>query len=296
MEDQKVIVKKPRKHEEHPAHGGSWKVAYADFVTAMMAFFLLMWLINMTSPDQKAQVSYYFKNFSLFDKGGTAVLQNPEGTPADVSAFKELSAKDNAGSAGDNNSGQQDNASAEKLQKISTEELKEQLVADVALKLDDVKDQVLIEVFEGGVRIQLVDKESSLMFPLGSDEPTPKARAILKVITDTIKANDARIAVEGHTDARPYPSKLYTNWELSTDRASAARRELERNGLDTNRIMRVTGYADTQPLIKESPLDPRNRRISLLLFAGPLGKQKSDGDFASHLSDPTPLKSRPSAF
>ncbi|HEX7519893.1 MAG TPA: OmpA family protein, partial [Candidatus Deferrimicrobium sp.] len=128
-----------------------------------------------------------------------------------------------------------------------------------------VKDQVLVEVFEGGVRIQLVDKDGRLIFPLGSAEPTQAARKIFDVIAGSIKDVPNKIAIEGHTDALTYSSGRYTNWELSTERASAARKELEEHGLDPDRLTRVSGFAATEPLIKGNPNDPRNRRISIIL-------------------------------
>ena len=124
----------------------------------------------------------------------------------------------------------------------------------------------MVDVFEGGVRIEIVDKEGNPMFPLGGTEMSPTARKILQVVTENLKVSDSRIAIEGHTDARVIASNRYSNWELSTERASAARKEIERFGLNPNRLLRVAGYAATEPLVKENPLDSRNRRISILLF------------------------------
>jgi len=148
----------------------------------------------------------------------------------------------------------------------TAETFKDKLKGEIEAKLGDVKDQVLVDVFEGGVRIQLTDKEGKLMFPLGGSDLTPEARRILKVITENFKDNENKIAIEGHTDALSYSSNRYTNWELSTERASIARRELEKNGLNPDRLSRVAGYAASDPLIKDNPSDPRNRRISIILL------------------------------
>lgn len=133
-------------------------------------------------------------------------------------------------------------------------------------KLRELKDHIMIDTVEGGVRIQIVDLEGEPMFPLSSAEPTEKAKEILKVVAENIKDEPAKIAVEGHTDAVPFRGGKTTNWELSTARASSARRELEKNGVEPEKIARVVGYADTMPLIKEDPKDPRNRRISIILM------------------------------
>ena len=133
-------------------------------------------------------------------------------------------------------------------------------------KLSDIKDQILVDTFEGGVRIQLVDKEGKPMFDLGSIQPTSLALRILKTITDNIKNTTNPIAIEGYTDSLAYKSSNYSNWELSTERALAARKLLKQFGIDSSRIKKISGYADTVPLIPENPKDPRNRRISILLF------------------------------
>jgi chemotaxis protein MotB len=271
MEGQKIVIKRIKKvvHEGGGHGGSSWKVAYADFVTAMMAFFLLLWLLSMTSGEKRARLSAYFKNFSVFESGGSAVLDASSRTisgtamiqqPVDVGKIIKDPPKDVLCASGPGESVPPGNEQA------SREEVMQKIIDDVSSKLKDVKDQVLVEAMEGGIRIQLVDKESSQMFAIGSSELAPKAKEILKVICDNIRNRNAKFAIEGHTDARPYPSDHYTNWELSTERASTARKELERYGITVDRILKITGYADTQPLIKENPYDTRNRRISLLLI------------------------------
>jgi chemotaxis protein MotB len=129
-----------------------------------------------------------------------------------------------------------------------------------------MENQVFVDTTKEGVRIQIVDNEGSEIFRLGSDEPSDKARQIIKIVSDTIRDKPNRIVIEGHTDAAPFKNAQRTNWELSTSRASAARRELENNGIDPGRIAKVVGFADQDLFIKENPKDLRNRRISIILL------------------------------
>lgn len=237
-----IIVKKIKKgHGEH--HGGSWKVAYADFVTAMMAFFLLLWLLAMLDPAKRAAVADYFRYFNLLQSGRSFLEQSTTIQPEVKSSVKDITPGE-----------------------TSVDKFKEQMKKAIEEKLKELKDHIMIDTVEGGVRIQIVDLEGESMFPSGSAEPTNKARDILKVVADNIKEENARIAVEGHTDSVPFRRGNITNWELSTDRASSARRELEKNGVEPSKIARVVGYADTLPLIKDNTRDPRNRRISIILM------------------------------
>lgn len=256
MEGQPVIVKKVKKVVHGGHHGGSWKVAYADFVTAMMAFFLLMWLVTMVSPEKRAGVSYYFKHFNLFDKGGLSFVETK--IPVKISLMDEQKfGKPEIDDEGTELEVQRRKAFEDTLKK------------EIETSLADVKDQILVDTFENGVRVEIVEKSSSAMFPLGSAVMTDNGKRILKVIAGVLNGTDQKIAIEGHTDSLAFSSSTYSNWELSTERASAARRELERDGFPPSLLMRVTGFADTQPLIQENASDPRNRRISILIFDEP---------------------------
>ena len=282
MKGAKVIIKKVRKRDHGGGHGGSWKVAYADFVTAMMAFFLLLWLLSMVSPEKRARLAEYFKFFAIFDKSGTSMMEgnmslvgetsgeSPK-VPEEMGSRKEEVRPAQGQTQMPTPAPQQDMQSMEqqlqqKALDQSKEALMEKIKREIEKKLAELKDQVIIDIFEGGVRIQLVDKDKKPMFPLASAEPTEDARKILRVIADNIKGVDNRIAIEGHTDSLSYSSGKFTNWELSTERASAARKELERDGMSPDRLTRVAGYAATDPLIPENPADPRNRRISIMLM------------------------------
>jgi len=257
LEGQPVIIKKVRKKGHGGGHGGAWKVAYADFVTAMMAFFLLMWLLAMVSPEKKAGVSYYFKHFNVFDKSGLSFVEtkvNPKVSLMDDQSIgkPELSL--------------QIEDEEEKALK-SADALSEKLKKEIEVKLSDFKDQIVIDTFEGAVRVEILDKETGTMFSLGSAEISANGKRILKTIAPAIISSNRKISIEGHTDALVYAApQKYSNWELSTERASIARKELERAGLPPEMLIRVTGYAATQPLIKTNIYDPRNRRISILMF------------------------------
>jgi len=241
-----IIIKrgKSKKHEVH--HGGSWKVAYADFVTAMMAFFLLMWLIAMVAPEKKLAISTYFKEYNVMKESSS-------------SASKSIMAS-NPGAIGE----------AALIGKAGATDLVTKVKKAVEQKLQSAKNQIVIDIVEGGVRIQLIDMEGSMMFPAGSNDLSAQGKEVIKLVAENIKDLPNRIAVEGHTDAAPFTARgaHVTNWELSTARASSARRELEDNGIDPTTIARVVGYADQELYIKENPKDPRNRRISIIVLQG----------------------------
>ncbi len=248
MKGQNPIIVKKTKKIVNGGHGGSWKVAYADFITAMMAFFLLLWLITMVSPEKRARVASYFKQFSIFEKSGTSFMDKSseifdERGESPQKAPYEMQGEYNA----------------------TLQNVKETLQQGIMDKLGDLKDQVYIDIVENGIRIQMADKDGNLMFDLGSPALTLKAKEVLRVIGENIKPMPNKITIEGHTDALTYARKDYSNWELSTERASSARKELEINGLDPDRIARVAGYAATDPFVKENPNDPTNRRISIIL-------------------------------
>ncbi|TRZ75702.1 MAG: chemotaxis protein [Deltaproteobacteria bacterium] len=253
MEDSSKIIIRRRKKKSHEAHhGGSWKVAYADFVTAMMAFFLLLWLLSMTAPETKAALSQYFESFSIIksasQQSGTSILDKSTGVLEIVRKTQKASFR------------------MKKEERATSEELAAMMRMAIDEKLQAMKKQVLIDTTPEGLRIQIVDNEGSEIFRLGSDVPTEKAVQIIRLVSENIREQPNRIVIEGHTDSAPFKTVQKTNWELSTSRASAARRELENNGVDPGRIARVVGYADQELLVREDPKDPRNRRISIILL------------------------------
>ena len=250
-----IVIKQVKKKKAGGHHGGSWKVAYADFVTGMMAFFLLLWLLSMTATEKRARVATYFKHFSIFQESGTSFMADEDAilteAGGEVSIRKERDFK-------------KDKGDYEEIV-ITPEQLHEKLLGEIKSKLEGLEDHVMIEVFSGGVRIQLLDKAGQPLFPLGGSSPNPLGQKMLKAVAETIRDLPNKISIEGHTDAISYATTKYTNWELSTERASSARRELELHGLDPDRLAQVAGYAATQPLIKDNPNDPRNRRISIII-------------------------------
>jgi chemotaxis protein MotB len=256
VEDKSIIIKKVKKVQGGGHHGGSWKVAFADFMTGMMAFFLLMWLVNMTTTPQKEELARYFQEYSLFAEGGaggtTQMISTEQAQPA-----AQITITQTPPASGETEG---------EASPAGLEQLKNKLEQEIEQRLADLKDQVRIEVVEGGIKVDIMDKEGNPMFPLGSTTLTESGKKILKVLCDNIKSTSSRVEIEGHTDAVSYANREFGNWELSTARASAARVEVEKNGIPSSRLRRVSGYAATEPIIKENPFDPRNRRISLRLY------------------------------
>jgi chemotaxis protein MotB len=263
MDERPPIVIVRRKKKGHAAHhGGAWKVAYADFVTAMMAFFLVMWLVTSVSPEKRASVSRYFKTYNIFDReSGTSVMQKSTQTVEaklglEQKALVQMNAKKTT----------RGTAREETGTESTPEDIARKLRSSIDTQLASFRDQVLVDTTDDGVRVQIVDAEGSLMFPLGSAQPTERAKQILALVAGNMRELPNKVAIEGHTDAAPFKGAETTNWELSTARASAARRELEKNGVTSGRIARVVGYADQELYARENPRDPRNRRISIILL------------------------------
>lgn len=253
-EQKSIIIKRIKKKGGEGGHGGSWKVAYADFVTAMMAFFLLMWLITMVSPEKRARVASYFKYYAIFEKSGVSVLDG---------GGREIL---NSGGEGFNVQEAEGMGRGEKKGILTPSQVKERVLEKIEKKLFELKGQIVVEELKDSVRIEIVDSEGAPIFPIGDTNLTANGKKILKEITESILEMDNKIILEGHTDALSYKSNRYTNWELSIERASTARREMESMNLNPDRITMVTGYAATKPLIKDNPNDPRNRRISIVIL------------------------------
>jgi chemotaxis protein MotB len=246
-----IIIKKGKKKGAR-GHGGSWKVAYADFVTAMMAFFLLMWLLNMTSQQKKVQLSQYFQNFSLFERGGGSVIGEHQNVPGQgLLETGKTTKKDKKEPAHD----------------IPANQLAENIKKEVSEKLSRYKDRILVFDDKGNVRIEIIDDEGNSFFKVGDAEMNQSGIEIIQGLAPFLVGLNEKLIVEGHTDSLAYrkSARKQTNWELSTQRASTARMELEKSGIDPAKIEMVAGYADTRPLIKDKPTDPMNRRISIVV-------------------------------
>jgi chemotaxis protein MotB len=241
-----IIVKKIKKvHGGH--HGGAWKVAYADFVTAMMAFFLVMWLVNQ-SQEVKAAVSGYFRDPGAFEsQGGLGVL--PGGNGVDPEAAQQPAT---------------DVETAQKVLEDAADKIRQQL--DLVPSLASLRDQIELSVTPEGLRIELVDEDQSSFFDSGSPRLSGVADLILAVIAQELAELPNEVVLEGYTDSQPYSSnERYSNWELSADRANAARRVLEDRGFPASRVAGVIGHADRALKFPEQPLDARNRRVSILV-------------------------------
>ena len=299
MDDKKqpIVIKKVVNSHGH--HGGAWKVAYADFVTAMMAFFLLMWLLGSTTPQQRSGVSQFFKNPSA--------IQGPGG--ASTSMIKLGGTKDMATGPKQEVSiggspqptAQQLSKQAEQLdrQRLQTLEVKLKQAIDKSQALKPFKDQLLIDITPEGLRIQVVDKENRPMFDLGSAVLKPYAQAILEHIGAFLNQVPNRISITGHTDAHRYLNNDLSNWDLSTQRANAARRALVAGGMHADKVARIVGLGDTVLFDKAHPLAAINRRISIIVLNKQAEAAMARGDrYASGKNTvpvlPTPAAAKPS--
>lgn len=259
---QKPIIIKRIKKVNGAHHGGTWKIAYADFVTAMMAFFLLMWLLGATSQSDKEGIAEYFKmplKVALF--GGNS--------SGDRSSVIQGGGEDLSRQAG-----QVDLKTARALQeRLELEQLKKlkkkiERVIDSNPFLKKFKQQLLLDITTKGLRIQILDEKNRPMFALGSAELQPYTKVILREIGKMLNDVNNKISLSGHTDATPYPSgeKSYSNWELSADRANASRRELIAGGMYPEKVLNVVGLSSAVPFDKEDPYSPFNRRISIIVM------------------------------
>jgi len=264
-EDKPLIVVKRIKKVAGGHHGGAWKIAYADFVTAMMAFFLLMWLLASVSKEDLKGISEYFK--MPIEK---IVSTGPSTTGSSgifVGGGKDLTRKDGEVSKADDNSNK---APQKMLDEEGLKQLKARVEAAIEAnpQLQSFKKQVLIDITEDGLRIQIVDNLKRPMFALSDDELQPYARDIMKAVGKSLNGVENKLTLSGHTDAHPFPNKekSYSNWELSADRANAARRELVNGGMDETKLMQVTGLSSAVLYDKTDPLNPINRRISIIVM------------------------------
>ena len=314
-----VLIKKIKKGHGHGHHGGAWKVAYADFVTAMMAFFLLLWLLSATTEEQREGIAHYFQpSTSDTSAGGDGLLggqsistegamPNFAGSPTirvDANSIEEegdlvarsvdedgdlipnepseergTGASDEAAESDPDQESERpykgaisDQKALERVAKLEEEqfkqaeaELREAIEGNEELK--KLAENLIIDRTPDGMRIQIVDQANTSMFPIGSSEMHDYTKHLLQQVAAVVGKLPNKLAVSGHTDARPYASdRGYSNWELSSDRANASRRELILAGLPEERFASVTGRAEKDPFITDDPFSPRNRRISIVLL------------------------------
>ena len=286
-EGKSIIIKRVKK-VAGGAHGGAWKVAYADFVTAMMAFFLLLWLLSAVTEEQLTGISNFFAPTmaSKSESGAGGMLGGQViGEGAQTSQHSSPSLVDHlppssVGEGGDDVA----TAATEPAEGMGEKEFKEQLAAREQQKFDKAKEMLEnamkgipeMKPFQGsmtvdntpeGLRIQISDQDGLAMFPPGSSAMYGHTRALIDLVSRIINQLPNKISIAGHTDGVPFrdPSG-YTNWELSADRALASRRTLVAAGVPENRIDRVVGKADTEPLVPDDPKAPRNRRIAIVIL------------------------------
>jgi chemotaxis protein MotB len=231
-----IIIKKVSGHGGH--HGGAWKVAYADFVTAMMALFIVLWLMNSSKKVQEGVGGYF---------------RDPSGTS------KQVGAPTTAQGAGENLD----------LRKDDMAKIKEALEKQIKALPDfeKLKKHINMTITSEGLRIELTEDEKGTFFELGNALPSTSGKELLVALAQEVGKLPNHVSIEGHTDSRPYSGGLtgYGNWELSVDRANSARRIMQSSGIQTQQVSQVRGFADERPRVKESPDDPSNRRISLIV-------------------------------
>ncbi|MBT3330424.1 MAG: flagellar motor protein MotB [Rhodospirillaceae bacterium] len=274
-------------------HGGAWKVAYADFVTAMMAFFLLLWLLNVTTDEQRHGIADYFApsaaskstsgsgglmgGTSMSVEGARVGQNSPPTVVMEMTPPRQRkpAAEDEADREGEAGQESGELEEEELLQQMAEREQEEFDKAEEALReamndspgLADMAQNLIIDNTPEGMRIQLVDAENTSMFPSGGSKMQENLKKILETVADIIHRMPNQIAISGHTDSVPFRGRNgYSNWELSAERANASRRALVDFGVPISRIATVSGKAATEPLVPEDPTLPTNRRISIVLL------------------------------
>jgi chemotaxis protein MotB len=282
MADGAVIIKRIKKGGHGGHHGGAWKVAYADFVTAMMAFFLLMWLINTTTPEQKRGIADYFAPQSIAQTvsgsggvlggkvmgednahaGGAQSVMQKQSPPSPSSNTHALASGQSQGGAGGTSVSSADSNSAQDGDFAHAAEAIRQSVQDNP-DLANLSHQLILEQTPQGLRIQLVDQDGRPMFQDGSQEPLPYAKKLLQTVGAVIDTLPNRVSISGHTAKNDGGGD---DWTLSTGRANSARALLQAGGLASDRIYEVAGKAGSEPLLPENPGASANRRLSILLL------------------------------
>lgn len=268
-----IVIKKVNKgHGGY--HGGAWKLAYADYVTAMMAFFLMMWLLATASPQTKQGLAEYFRDPSKVSlSGGSSTGDRTSVIPGGGESITREAGH------GKKTEDRTKKRELERLQQLKLE--LEQMIKQEP-QLQQFKEQFKVEITEEGLRVQIVDQEKRPMFNLASSRMEPYARDLLQRMALMINDLPNTVTITGHTDARPYTGGIagYSNWELSADRANAARQALVAGGLREDKVLRVVGVASSMPYNKQDPLDPANRRISIIV----MNKQSEDAVLQSSQS------------
>jgi len=244
----RIIVKKKGHGGGH--HGGAWKVAYADFVTAMMALFIVLWIVGQSNPVKSA-ISMYFTNPNVFT-GGKGILPGSEGTSSklDLSPKVEVAKKDKT---------------QIEMEMLAAEGKKIEGIVSSNPVFEKFKNKVQISISNDGMKIELIEDSKGLFFDIGSAKVKPETIKLLKMIATEIGKLPNKVIIEGYTDARPYVTPGYTNWELSADRANATRKLLDENGLKKDQVSEIRGYADRDLKQPDKPFDYINRRVNIIV-------------------------------
>lgn len=289
--DQPIVIKKVVKGGDHGHHGGAWKVAYADFVTAMMAFFLLMWLINTTTPEQKRGIADYFAPASVSPatSGSGSILAGTSPGEDGVQGSGDSSIRRRLAPTAPetNDSREQESPQAsppasdpvevtESAMATAMQRREDAMFESAAMslrqamqempELAEISNHVIVDVTPEGLRIQLIDQEGRPMFDPGSMEPNERAVTLLRAVAQIAERLPNRLSIAGHTDSGPTSLDGYSNWDLSSDRANAARGVLQDSGITDDRIYEVRGKAGSEPLYPDNPFMAGNRRISITLL------------------------------
>jgi chemotaxis protein MotB len=281
--DAPILIKKVKKSAAHAHHGGAWKVAYADFVTAMMAFFLLMWLINTTSPEQKRGIADYFAPASVSQStsgsggilGGTALGDQGAKSDGSVSVVQQLApetpqkvkdAGKSSAAAPDDVSKTTDAAAKKEAEDFSSAAQSLRQALQDLPELAELSKQVLVDQTPEGLRIQLIDQEGRSMFEPASAKPNDRARVLLRAVAKVVNQLHNRITIAGHTSQTPSGAASGDDWALSAARANAARAVIQDAGVQADRIYQVSGKANSDPLYADDPTLPGNRRIAIVLL------------------------------
>lgn len=281
----RVIIKKKRHgSHDHGHHGGSWKIAFADFMTAMMALFLLLWLVSITTKEQREGIANWY-NPMAFKETQSASDGMMAGKAVDTEGAQNSPFV--KGDAAELDSGEppisqqemleRQEAVQEAIEKSKAVEAENEILSEVmdeiqakmsaAVDMQQLAESVIIEITDEGLRIQITDRDKISMFPVGSVGVSPAATEIIKAIGEAVADVPNKVAITGHTDSLGYKDNAsFDNWDLSSGRANSARRILVAAGVNVGRISRVEGLADRDHLVKDEPNDPRNRRISVTLL------------------------------
>lgn len=267
----RIVIKKIKRSGDH---GGQWKIAYADFITAMMAFFLLMWLLSTSTQDELEGMSEYFRTpLQIFPtkSAGSDRISLIQGGGKDLMRREGQIRKANFETAKKPRNLKAAQAELERLDTLKLENLKHrlELLIESHPTMRDFKEQLLLDITSEGLRIQIVDHRNRPMFALARAELKPYTKDILQKLGGVLNEMPNRVSLSGHTDATAYASgeKSYSNWELSADRANASRRELIMGGMNEQKIMRVVGLSSAVLFDKSDPTNPVNRRISIIVMS-----------------------------